>query len=455
MPLNKYQHQTYTVNITTLSPLHIGSGEQLSSVGEYFVSANHAVFLDNDALMQHLHNEGLLQAYVEHIHNKGIQFDFYETLQTMGVNLDAFRHKAIKLNQSGLITGKNNELRLCIKTNGEAYIPGSSLKGLIRTAIIFDLLKKENRQWKDFIEELKTGIADNDRKAIERIWKDLEKDLFPDEIAGILRLSDSDPVDEQHLVVEQIIRQHFYGENTEGLDWLCECINSDSVLSLSLASYLSPNLNYGNFEWLKSNNPRQLAAILNQFSRQQLLMEIELLQAASHKISLRNELLEKLQGYLEQIENANDEFAIVRLGQGKTIFFQTLLALLPDQERASLLHLLFNKGNPEIAHRIIPRTRSLTALNNQMLGWVKLEIIAPPKKIIDNIIHEENWEGKVIKAYFSDPKNIDISVNGQLHEHVQLNKERGTIPFQAGDPVEVIIRQVSKAGKVVQVKLKL
>lgn len=67
--------------------------------------------------------------------------------------------------------------------DGRVYFPGSSIKGFIRSAIIFHLLGKrediKNRYWKDLFWKCSNGRPDNRfRRDLQKIAGDLEQDLI-------------------------------------------------------------------------------------------------------------------------------------------------------------------------------------------------------------------------------------------------------------------------------------
>ena len=59
----------YPVNIKTLSPLHIGNGEKLTSVGEYVASNSTIRIIDQEHLRGLLDANDLSQDYLEYILN--------------------------------------------------------------------------------------------------------------------------------------------------------------------------------------------------------------------------------------------------------------------------------------------------------------------------------------------------------------------------------------------------
>lgn len=71
-------------------------------------------------------------------------------------------------------TGKKslNKINLCMRLcDGRVYIPGSTIKGVIRTAILFHSLSKKGNLRKIYYRSLKKTIDENRRKEVEEIRK--------------------------------------------------------------------------------------------------------------------------------------------------------------------------------------------------------------------------------------------------------------------------------------------
>lgn len=138
-------HQQFQIKLTTFSPLHIGNGEELTSVGEFLQTNDNVYFLRHEDLMEKLKTDNHFDDYVERIltHDQG--FDFFKTLKDWDITPADFAIRTLRLNQKDINTNSNNKLHLHIKTKGEAYVPGSSIKGMLRTSILFRYLKENPR----------------------------------------------------------------------------------------------------------------------------------------------------------------------------------------------------------------------------------------------------------------------------------------------------------------------
>lgn len=114
--------------LETLSPVHIGSGEKYSS-SEFLIRNNKILKLDINKVFSLL--------------NQNEKDDFVDSLEYPDFRLENFlQGKKISISEATLYssnykTGSSfKEINENIKTNFEGYIPGSSLKGAIKTAIL-------------------------------------------------------------------------------------------------------------------------------------------------------------------------------------------------------------------------------------------------------------------------------------------------------------------------------
>ena len=472
------------ITITTLSPLHIGNGEQLSAVGEFYTTQDKIYFLDNERLIQAVKEIGKLDDYINKILEVGIDLDFYDLLQNWGIDPRLFAEKVINLNQEGLLSSNNNILHKCIKTNECAYIPGSSLKGLFRTAMVvhffannpyyFDRLEKSIR------EELKKGGG---KKEIGKLWSKLEKKYFPDFIFHCIRFSDSTVLSEDKLVIEQMSRISFYENDGEGVDWLLECIHPDSSSKVEMTilpkldneriefhfknkSTDSQDFNINNWEYIKKQDIPAFFKMLNAYSLILIDFEIELLRRTSQNKGIAKLLIATLEGYKESIKESGNQYGIARLGKGKTLFFQTIVPILSKDLRNKIIDLYRDDPDLDSSGIDFPRTRVLSVKSKESNGWIKLDYEQIEKKIIEEqIIHQEAIKktfidnkishfdiGTNLHAVSIDLKKVEIMINGEVSSYDLVNKFKKSFPVNI--QLKVVIHQISKAGKIIQVKLR-
>ncbi len=381
--MKKAEHIQSDLILTTLSPLHIGSGEESSSVGDFYTTLERVYFLDDDKLFEAIINKGKQEEYISTILQEGIGLDFYEVLKEWDINPTDYAIRSLLLHHLNLSPGQNDVLHLCMKTNNKAYVPGSSLKGLFRTAMIADYLLK-NREAFDLLKEQVADALEQGKSMsyLARIWRNFNQKHFPSRVFHALRITDTDVLDNTSLCVQQVHRLSFFVEEQEkGVDWLLECISPEAELRAKIVCYpvfdTAEDLSFKHWKYLQEGDFSKLMEVLNNHSLRLIEFELALL----HEINTKKHIVEQLRNNLEklkkEIEQSKNQYAIARLGKGKTIFFQTLLPLLPKNIRVGIIGALQKEPG-----EIFPRSRVLTVAGNNMMGWVKLHLEKKRKSII-------------------------------------------------------------------------
>lgn len=120
--MSRELHVTYRLTLEVLSPLHIGAGKPDLLVDyDFVVQGNRAVVVDLDSLLQEADEETLQRAAAD------------PRLSLLLGPEDAQRYRAYEMDVG---TGRPSQIRPHIKdVFGRVYVPGSSLKGALRTAL--------------------------------------------------------------------------------------------------------------------------------------------------------------------------------------------------------------------------------------------------------------------------------------------------------------------------------
>jgi CRISPR-associated protein Csm5 len=146
-PLPTDRVEVQTIQLT--SPLlRIGGAVQSLNPFEYVQSSNRVYIPHADLLARELYQRGKLNEYIDRINRRE---EIEPLLKTVfgddWANLKSSDGRSIFPTQLEKWTDKHiTDLRPMIRNGmGELYIPGSSIKGAIRTAITYYLLKYKNR----------------------------------------------------------------------------------------------------------------------------------------------------------------------------------------------------------------------------------------------------------------------------------------------------------------------
>ena len=143
----KASSNSYRLILNGISPLFIGSGEIYSQL-DYIHHENNIFIIDFDKLLEQIPPEvidDLTNEISENFKNNIWEGNIKDFLSRYNINWKETIEKEYEL----IGTIAKNEVNQFIKTGYQIYIPGLSLKGAIRTAILFKILednpdKKEN-----------------------------------------------------------------------------------------------------------------------------------------------------------------------------------------------------------------------------------------------------------------------------------------------------------------------
>jgi len=142
-------NEKYNIELQTTTPLHIGNGKSYSSL-EYFIDKGHINFIDINSVFESIGKGKTEEESIKAIDelSKKIEKSVINTQQTIDakaffaeyvVNVSDF---VIKTLQTDIKPQKRVEIHQFINQNGRYYIPGSSIKGAIRTAYLFNYFDK-------------------------------------------------------------------------------------------------------------------------------------------------------------------------------------------------------------------------------------------------------------------------------------------------------------------------
>lgn len=166
--------QSFRVTLTALSPVFIGSGEELTKKEFIFIPHTKQVVVpDFAALYAYLEQRGLLDAF-EAFMTDTVNKDLREWLGKHKVTPEdypSFTACALEAGDAFGATGNIVAFRRFVRDPyGKPYIPGSSLKGALRTAVLAKLLRAD------------TAYAAKTARALEGhvdkgFWKDTAKQM--------------------------------------------------------------------------------------------------------------------------------------------------------------------------------------------------------------------------------------------------------------------------------------
>ncbi|MEJ5185546.1 MAG: type III-A CRISPR-associated RAMP protein Csm5 [Candidatus Geothermincolales bacterium] len=129
------------VELQVLSPLHIGSHEQALTHFGYAVSGNTLFVISQDRLAEYLGERGLVDRFVARVEREGNKFRIGDFLKEVGAD-DATVKRLSRYSIPADNPKDIRQLKVAIRDpEGITYIPGTAIKGAIRTACLYAFLK--------------------------------------------------------------------------------------------------------------------------------------------------------------------------------------------------------------------------------------------------------------------------------------------------------------------------
>lgn len=371
---------TFKLRLTTLSPLFIGAGEEhnLSPYSDYVQRGNTIIYLDTGELQEAIQDDAaLIDAFVmgmRQFDNNRSTFELERFItESMGRKVDDFASRSVPVQGNC----KKAHIRRFMATAGKPFIPGSSLKGAIRTAVLVDWLLNR-KDGEPELDKIRVAVKKRHNKALKEMNPDracfgpIEDDVFRH-----LRLSDSEPIDVSHLVVSEMKRVALpfakkKGKEQSKIPQWSEMIGRSVETTLSLS--MTPPAGRTGFPFLDHQSVPELFSIVSQVSLDSCQGELNELEDFDGFRDFRG-FYEELR---ESIESLQTNEAIIRLGGGKTWFDNSIgLAIDDDEFGQSKLFEKYLDMLLGVKNFPFPSTRSAIVNNDKIVeptGWVKLAI---------------------------------------------------------------------------------
>ncbi len=374
--------EKYKCKGKVLSPFHIGTGKEITPL-DYFIEDNRIVVYNFQKLLGE--DTSFAERFLKLTEKQNVRKLFLKDILTSKQKSNknyylytgaVSRHLKGDLESEMNKSNKANIWEFIKDTKYKPFIPGSSIKGTIRTAIVYYIFKKD--------EDLKSQLT-------KRLWKESKNivnslifqpgDLdAKEDILRILSVSDANIIEDAPLSIE--CAKRLSSKRLLGFPNYYECVKPESRLSFSLSFFKA--LIKAKPEWqkilLKYRVDKQ--SIINycrEFSND--LIEQEISYFENHKE--RNFALKVKKFYEEKLKKEpleENEF-LLRLGQGGGFYGKTLAMLLEKTKGFDYRKFIGNFGR-KISGKVTQgrelKKTSRTILSNNwnypILGWVKIRV---------------------------------------------------------------------------------
>lgn len=364
------------LKIKTITPLHVGNGAEYGSPEFYLASANKRKVLaraDLNKLFMILPDD-LKDEFIIELEEP--QFNLQSFLKEVMFQLPQGSLGKVRLYFSYLETKLPDTVTEHIKTSNQAYIPGTSIKGSIKTALLYDMVKSGDMNG---IEHLFRNRRDGKLEINIRKSQNFVDDFFSSDhekkpntsIMRFIQVTDTTPVEKMTIYSVNSVKAIDRGWNwyRGSIDAGKTCIESidknqelEFDLNLNQTDKIVKKLNLKDKEEYMS-----LDRILNciyKFSRDLIENEIEFAQKYGMKF------LEKFYSDLSS-KNTTDG-PVMNIGMGTGFLAKTIGLKIREYDPY-----LYNKVRQSTRGKSypneFPKTRKVIQDELVPPGWVKVE----------------------------------------------------------------------------------
>ncbi|PLB85962.1 type III-A CRISPR-associated RAMP protein Csm5 [Dysgonamonadaceae bacterium] len=383
--------QQYQVKITTLTPVCIGDGQKLSPFSDYKLKGDKLIYLNQEVIKKAIEKQpNLIDDYVRGIisgmDNTGSKFDIESFLYNWA-KLDLSSLTLKEIDSTAQAKG-NKSLNTILKQAGKyPYIPGSSLKGAIKTALLYHWLTEGKNNWrKEYLD-----LFDENKKLTSEFKgkkKNLE-DNFDNQLKKYeFSVIDSDIFPEESIKAIDTKRLHLKKGNLI-IPQTWEAIKENHSTTILISSVKTDR-----GELLNWN---QICKVINLYSQNSSDQEWEIFDHCCRKNEkLNDDLYDSLLAFYETMEekinNADPTTCYLKLGSGKGYYFNSIGLALYDADKTDDKELfinflrtngfgkIFDKKNRQwkdfdLHANEFPLTRFIDLKTNEPLGWIRMELI--------------------------------------------------------------------------------
>lgn len=395
-------------SIETITPLMIGDGNTLSPLTDFFLARkksdqSHVIlYINHDVFNKELIKLDLLDKFISEFYeiqakSNNIEYylekknSFLLNFLTKKMGIKPIEVKKRMLDYVAPVNTNLTELKTIIKNgDGNAYIPGSSIKGAIKTAFLNNWLDTMPQLLDNFIDVCIKGNREREKEIRKKIIGEAHREFeqsIENELFGklsttfrndfsLLQISDSELISSKSVAVyyTERLRLKASEQNAKKLPNLTEAINSEvkTTFELRVPESKTEQIKNDYLKFLNDEKPQKLLEHINQFSLACIEYEIEELEEndLEHLEEYRNHLVDINNEIIEAQKTGNT--AILRLGSGKINFSNSIGLLIKKYYKESF------KDYSEILRLskryddVFPKTRTAEMKYYQPLGWIKL-----------------------------------------------------------------------------------
>jgi CRISPR-associated protein Csm5 len=358
----------HNLHFKTLTPISVTTGEKFSPYSDFVLENDSVHFIDKEKLKQILQSrpniDALLDSYVAGVatgmDNNRSHFELKNYLTgTLKATLQELTLR--KHPKTNSVTGKIYISEIIKSPRFEPYVPGSSLKGACKTALLYDWLKNsgKGKQWLEkFISHLDTY---KDRKKAQELENELQNQMQKFELA----FADSSLLSPESICIHKIVRFHIQNPNSKGTPQYIEAIDRENIFTAEFRS--------------ESLTPEKLFQALAQFSQDANQRDLELIDKIEHSNETIDEIFFNYKDLQEKLQNGEICF---KIGSGKGYFFNSVGLAVYHQDKNKFREFLqvFRPAKRAVKDaNLFPLTKVISADTQEPWGWVQVDTKSIPK----------------------------------------------------------------------------
>lgn len=362
------------LKLKTISPVAITDGEVLSNISDYYLENNSVHYINNRKVESFFENHpDLIEKFVNTTliandnNRSNINFNT-DVLQNI-MKVTPTDYVKYSLPARGIPNESKIQIKTIIKSAGKPYIPGSSIKGAIKTALFYDWLVEENAGQHFIIRLCNDLMKKNfDKSAffskIDNLLRQFAVKEKNDEFVKTLRVSDTNTLPIDKVEVIKTHRLHLTNSKRQGnIPIVTEAIIKDTEFQLDLTDEEIIN----DLEFLFST--------VSIFNQSVLCFEWDIL---DENQVISKETKKNCTNYFawlsKLITNETDKM-FLRIGSGKSNFNNSIGLAIYNKDKVAYKKMRKILKIGEKDSKYFPLTRSVIVADNSQLGWVEISKI--------------------------------------------------------------------------------
>lgn len=345
--------------LTVISPMHIGNGNEFTLI-DFIMDNKNFINIDFDKVVDYCSENNLkLAQEIEEKLDKFKMEDFFKRNLLNPVDFSRYA-LPLKIDFDRMRQTKPRVREFIKDANKFPYVPGSSIKGAIRTAILWSALKdKDIFHYCDAMYDSRVNPKTACKKLEQKVFgKEAHEDVF-----RALRISDTNQLEIKDLEVNEI---KIIG-NLEPIPTYIESLKIGSITNFTM--WIDEKISCGDMD--KYFNIKKILKVCNDFSM-----------AVVEKQSIYNYYEDTTKKFFTEylknsIKSCKENEAIFNIGWGGGWYTKTIGSKIEKyREWKNLRESKLNLGKNPKTKRFVqnfPKTRRVT-LDELPLGWVKIRI---------------------------------------------------------------------------------